>query len=144
MKSSSCVSTTSSQATSPDTLRFRAQVSYGKSDAPQIGTVVMYQANIDPAPNTGTSLQFRIPRSHPWFGTFLEQSAGSGVLLADQALISSADMFLSGFFGAGGAPHLPAGEGMMPRAQLENWNVVAAFEGDFNGSAGDWLHIWQA
>ncbi len=54
-----------------DTLRFTAQVAYGKSTADNIGTVASYQANVGPAPNSGTAFQYRIPKANPGFANFM-------------------------------------------------------------------------
>ncbi len=125
-------------------VRFTAQIAYGKSNAPKIGTVASYQANVGPAPTSGTSFQFRIPRSNPYFSSFLTQNASQITNPAVLPLIASADQFLSIFFGPSGAPHLPDGEGTMPTTELENWNAVAAFDGDFGNIAGEWLDTWKA
>jgi iron complex outermembrane receptor protein len=125
-----------------DQVRFTGQIAYGKSNAPRIGTVASYQANVGPAPASGTAFQFRVPRSNPYFNDFLTQNA-SQINPAVLPLIASADQFLSIFFGPSGAPHLPPGEGTMPTTELENWNAVAAFDGDFGNVAGEWLDTWK-
>ncbi len=45
--------------------------------------------------------------------------------------------------GPGGAPHLPPGQGLGPSTELENWNLVASFDGDFGNLAGEWLDTWK-
>jgi len=125
-----------------DNVRFTGQLSYGKSDAPRIGTVASYQANVGPALASGTAFQYRIPATNPYFSDFLAQNTGQ-YNPATVPLIGSADMFLSIFFGPSGAPHLPGGEGTMPSTQLENWNAVGALDGDFDGVAGEWLDTWK-
>lgn len=125
-----------------DSLRFTGQLAFGQSNADSIGTVASYQANVGPAPDSGTAFQFRIPSSNPYFADFLAQNASQ--IAAPASIIGSADQFLSIFFGPSGAPHLPPGEGTMPRTQLENWNAVAAFDGDFKDFGGDWLDTWSA
>lgn len=132
-----------------DTLRFTAQVAYGKSTADDIGTVASYQANVGPAPNTGTAFQYRIPRSNPGFANFLSTATlapydpALAGLLGYVPFVSSVDSLLTMAAGPGGAPHLPPGKGLSPSTQLENWNVVAAFDGDFGNIAGDWLDTWK-
>jgi hypothetical protein len=125
-----------------ESLKFTGSLAYFKSDAPNIGTVASYQANVGPAPATGTAFQFRIPRANPYFNTFLSQNASQINPLALPG-IAFADQFLSIFFGPSGAPHLGSGNGTMPRTQLENWNVHGAFDGNFDGVAGDWLNTWK-
>ncbi|MEY2756496.1 MAG: hypothetical protein RIR33_274 [Pseudomonadota bacterium] len=125
-----------------DAVRFTGQIAYGKSNAPKIGTVASYQANVGPAPTSGTAFQFRVPRSNPYFASFLAQNAAQINPLALPA-IASADQFLSIFFGPSGAPHLPDGEGTMPTTELENWNAVAGLDGDFGDMAGEWLDSWK-
>jgi iron complex outermembrane receptor protein len=125
-----------------NTTRFTGQIAYGKSNAPKIGTVASYQANVGPANASGTAFQFRVPRSNPYFNSFLTQNA-SQINPLVLPLIASADQFLSIFFGPSGAPHLPDGEGTMPTTELENWNAVAALDGEFGDFAGDWLDTWK-
>ena len=125
-----------------DSVHFTAQVAYGKSLAPKIGTVASYQANVGPAAASGTAFQFRVPRSNPYFNSFLSQNA-SQINPLVLPLIASADQFLSIFFGPSGAPHLPNGEGTMPTTELENWNAVAGLDGEFGNVAGDWLDTWK-
>ncbi len=129
-----------------DSLRFTGQLAYGQSNADAIGTVASYQANVGPGPGSGTAFQFRTPASNPYFADFLAQNPGqiTGPAAGLLPFVSAADQFLSIFFGPSGAPHLPNGEGTMPRTQLENWNAVAAFDGDFNDFGGDWLDTWSA
>lgn len=129
-----------------DSVRFTGQLAYGQSNADAIGTVASYQANVGPGPGSGTAFQFRTPATNPYFADFM--AAGAGQITGPAAgllpFVSGADQFLSIFFGPSGAPHLPGGEGTMPRTQLENWNAVAAFDGDFNDFGGDWLDTWSA
>lgn len=126
-----------------DSLRFTGQLSYGKSDVPHIGTVASYQTNVGPALASGTAFQYRVPRSNPYFNSFLQQNA-SQINPAILPLIGSADQFLSIMFGPSGAPHLKGGEGTGPSTQLENWNAVAGFDGDFGDFGGIWLDTWKA
>ena len=126
-----------------DSTRFTAQLSYGKSDANNIGTVAAYQANVGPAPSSGTAFQYRIPRTNPYFDTFLAQNA-SQINPAILPFIDHADQFLSIMFGPSGNPAWGAGEGTTPTTQLENWNAVAALDGEWGDWAGDWLDTWKA
>jgi outer membrane receptor protein involved in Fe transport len=123
-------------------VHFTAQLAYGKSDTPRIGTVASYQTNVGPALASGTAFQYNIPRSNPYFDSFLAQNAAQ-INPAVLPLIASADQFLTIGFGPGGAPHLPPGEGTMPSTQLENWNAVGALDGDFGDFAGVWLDTWK-
>lgn len=125
-----------------DSVRFRGQLSYGKSDAPAIGTVASYQANVGASPASGTAFQYRVPRTNPYFNSFLTQNA-SQINPAVLPLITSADQFLSIFFGPSGTPGFAPGEGTTPTTQLENWNAVGALEGDFGDWAGGWLNSWN-
>ena len=52
-------------------------------------------------------------------------------LLGFLGSVTSVDALLTMAAGPGGAPHLPPGKGLSPSTQLENWNLVAAFDGDF-------------
>ncbi len=124
-----------------DSVRFTGQLSYGKSSVPRIGTVASYQANVGPGPGSGTAFQYYVPATNPYFADFLTQNAAQ--IPVPAAYIAGADQFLSIFFGPSGAPHLPAGEGTMPSTELENWNAVAALEGDFGDMAGEWLNSWK-
>ncbi|MBI1339145.1 TonB-dependent receptor plug domain-containing protein [bacterium] len=126
-----------------DNLRLTAQISYGKSLAPDIGTVAAYQTNVGPAAATGTAFQYRVPRSNPYFNSFLQQNA-SQINPAVLPLIAAADQFLTIIWGPGGVPHSgTGGQGSHPRTELENWNAVIALDGDFDGIAGDWLSTWK-
>jgi iron complex outermembrane recepter protein len=120
--------------------RFSAQLSYGKSDANNIGTVAAYQANVGPAPSSGTAFQYRVPVTNPYFTSFLDQN---NVSAAIRPLIHHADQFLSIMFGPSGNPAWGPGEGTTPTTQLENWNAVAAFDGEWGDWAGDWLDTWK-
>ncbi len=122
--------------------RFTAQLSYGKSDANSIGTVAAYQANVGPAPSSGTAFQYRVPRDNPYFNSFLTQNA-SQINPAIIPLIDHADQFLSIMFGPSGNPAWGPGNGTTPTTQLENWNAVAAFDGDFGDWSGGWLNTWK-
>src|SRR5690606_8198008 len=57
--------------------------------------------------------------------------------------IDHADQFLSIMFGPSGNPAWGPGEGTTPTTQLENWNAVAALEGEFGNWSGDWLNTWK-
>jgi iron complex outermembrane receptor protein len=126
-----------------DATRFTAQLSYGKSDANNIGTVAAYQANVGPAPSSGTAFQYRVPRANPYFNSFLAQNA-SQINPAILPLIHHADQFLSIMFGPSGNPAWGPGEGTTPTTQLENWNAVAALDGEWGDWAGEWLDTWKA
>lgn len=125
-----------------DRTRFSAQLSYGKSNANSIGTVASYQANVGPAPSSGTAFQYRVPRDNPYFNSFLTQNAAQ-INPAVLGLIDHADQFLSIMFGPSGAPNWGKGEGTTPTTQLENWNAVAALEGEFGEWAQGWLGAWK-
>jgi iron complex outermembrane recepter protein len=122
-----------------DSLRFTGQVAYGKSDAPAIGTVASYQANVGASPLSGTAFQYRTPRTNPYFASFLQQNA----VTVPAAAIDSADQFLSIFFGPSGNPAFGPGQGTTPTTQLENWNVVGALDGEFGDWSGGWLDTWK-
>ncbi len=144
-----------------DTLRFTGQLSYGQTDLENIGTVAAYSALVGPGPNDGPAFQFRIPEAHPRFDAFIGRTTPQLIGLAQALLgvnqatataivnnnilpnVSSADIFLGLFFGPSGAPHIPGGEGVGVKVQRENWNGVAALEGDFDGAAGEWLDTWS-
>ena len=126
-----------------NSLRFTAQLAYGKSTADQIGTVASYQANVGPGPTSGTAFQYRVPSTNPYFASFLQQNVGQ-YSSAAVPLISHADQFLTMAGGPGGSPAWGPGEGTTPTTQLENWNAVAAFEGDWGGWGGTWLDTWRA
>lgn len=125
-----------------DSTRFTASLSYGKSDANSIGTVASYQANVGPAPSSGTAFQYRIPRTNPYFNSFLTQNAAQ-INPAALPGIAYAEQFLSILFGPSGAPNWGPGEGTTPTTQLENWNVAAVLEGDFGDWSGGWLDTWK-
>ena len=125
-----------------DATRFTAQLSYGKSTAEQIGTVASYQANVGPGPTSGTAFQYRVPVSNPYFASFLQQNAGQ-YNPAVIPLVSHVDQFLTMAGGPGGSPAWGPGEGTTPTTQLENWNAVAAFDGDWGNWAGVWLDTWK-
>jgi iron complex outermembrane receptor protein len=125
-----------------DATRFTAQLSYGKSEANQIGTVASYQANVAAGPTSGTAFQYRVPASNPFFASFLAQNTGQ-YNPAVVPLISHVDQFLTMAGGPGGNPAWGDGEGTTPTTQLENWNAVAALEGDWGNWAGDWLQTWS-
>ena len=125
-----------------ESTRFTATLAYGKSDANSIGTVASYQANVGPAPASGTAFQYRVPRANPYFASFLTQNA-SQVNPAALPAIAYAEQFLSIFFGPSGAPNWARGEGTTPTTQLENWNAAAILEGEFGDGFGGWLDTWK-
>jgi iron complex outermembrane recepter protein len=125
-----------------DSTRFTATLAYGKSDANSIGTVASYQTNVGPGPGSGTAFEYRVPRSNPYFNTFLAQNAAQ-INPAVLGLIDHADQFLTIGFGPGGNPAWGAGQGTTPTTQLENWNAAAVLEGEFGDWAGDWLDTWK-
>jgi len=125
-----------------DATKFTATLAYGKSDANSIGTVASYQANVGPAPSSGTAFQYRIPRTNPYFNSFLTQNAAQ-INPAALPGIAYAEQFLSILFGPSGAPNWGRGEGTTPTTQLENWNAAAVLEGDFGDWSGDWLDTWK-
>ena len=125
-----------------DATRFTATLSYGKSEANSIGNVASYQANVGPAPSSGPLFQYRVPRTNPYFDSFLTQNA-SQINPAVLSTISYAEQFTTLLFGPGGAPNWGPGEGTTPTTQLENWNVVGALEGDFGDWSGGWLDTWK-
>ncbi len=125
-----------------DSTRFTAQLSYGKSDANSIGTVPAYQANVGPSPTSGTAFQYRVPAANPYFADFLAQNTGQ-YNPAIIPFIGHADQFLSIMFGPSGNPAWGPGEGTTPTTQLENWNAVAALDGEFGDWSGDWLDTWK-
>lgn len=125
-----------------DNTHFYAQLSYGKSDANEIGTVAAYQANVGPAPTSGTAFQYRVPRDNPYFNSFLAQNA-SQINPAILPLIDHADQFLSIMFGPSGNPAWGPGQGTSPTTQLENWNAVVAMDGAFGDWSSGWLDTWK-
>ncbi|MGD2132142.1 MAG: TonB-dependent receptor [Maricaulaceae bacterium] len=128
-----------------ENVSFEASLAYGNSIVPNIGTVAAYQANEGPAPGGGTAFQFRVPRTNPYFDDFLTQNA-SQINPAVLPFITSADQFLSLFFGPSGTPHLgTGGVGTGPRTELENWNANATLDGRFDNfmGTGSWLDTWM-
>ncbi len=129
-----------------DSVRFTGQLAYGKSLAPNIRSVPGNAAIRGPAVGDGTAFQFRTPSTNPHFANFMARNSGqiTGGAAGLLPFVSGADSFLPLFFGPGGAPHQTVGFGVEPRSENENWNAVAAFDGDFNDFGGEWLNSWSA
>ncbi|WP_120717350.1 TonB-dependent receptor domain-containing protein [Tsuneonella amylolytica] len=111
-----------------DTLRFRADALYSRTELPELGYSPSYpvtQSVLGP----GTSSRFIVPRSNPNFQTFINQTFGAGS--APDRFSSRAVVVLWRPFGSSSNPLDPrgAGEG---GAFNDAWRVSAGFEKDFS------------
>ncbi|MDP3494110.1 MAG: TonB-dependent receptor [Hyphomonadaceae bacterium] len=132
-----------------DSTRFTAQLSYGKSNANEIGAVAGYYATSGTSPQSGPAFQYRTPSTNPYFADFFTQNAASiedqtgfpvGLV---QAFTGHVDQFLTAPFGVSGNPAYGPGNGSSPSTQLENWNAVAALEGAWGDWSGGILDTWK-
>jgi outer membrane receptor protein involved in Fe transport len=126
-----------------DSVHFFGSLAYGKSTADDISAVPGYNPNVGPAPSAGGFNQFRVPSNNPGFATFLNQSAARVSQLGiDPSQVAYADIFGPIFYGVSGAPGWGT-HGTDPSTELENWNAVAALDGEFGHVAGKWLDTWK-